>query len=373
MTNNENIEKLTEILALLRLSGIGRGRFYALINAFGSPQKIFKASISQLAEVPRISHTIASEVHNNINFVEAKNIASKIFELGWNVHFYNDESFPKQLFTISAKEIPPVIFSIGKEISFDDKLIGIVGARHATEQGKQFAYNLAASLSRAGIVVVSGMAEGIDSAAHKGALDAGGHTVAVWGSSLDIVYPPSNKMLAELIKKNGTVFSEYLPGTAPMKNYFPQRNRIIAGFSDGIVVVEAGKKSGALITAEIGLSYEKQIFAMPGLPSSKMSIGTNQLIKSGARLITSIDDIYEELPLLKGEIAAKQFVRLPDMTDIEKKIVHLFSDGPKQVDNISREVSLAVPELMEFLLALELKGIVKELSGKRFMLSEEYV
>ncbi len=372
MINNECKEKLTGIIALLCLPGIGRGRFHNLISVFGTPEHIFKASIKQLEEVPQISHTAASEIHNNIDFDKAKTIVSKIIQLGWNIHFHNDDSFPKQLFSILPKEIPPVLFSIGKEISFDDKLIGIVGARHATEHGKQFAYSLASTLTRRGIIVVSGMAEGIDSAAHKGVLDAKGHTVAVWGSSLDIVYPPSNKSLAELIKKDGTVFSEYLPGTSPIKTHFPQRNRIIAGFSDGIVVVEAGHKSGALITAEIGLSYGKQLFAVPGLPAAKMSTGTNQLIKNGARLITSIDDIFEELPLLKGKIAAKQFVRLPDMTDIEKKIVHLFSDGPKQVDNISREVSLAVPELMEFLLALELKGIVKELSGKRFMLSEEY-
>ncbi len=356
----------------MQLSGIGRGRFYNLINTFGSPESVFKASIKQLEEVPRIPHSVASEIYNNIDFEKAKQVAQQIENLGWNVHFYNDASFPKQLFSISTKEIPPILFSIGKEVSFDDKLIGIVGARHATEQGRQFAYNLATSLARAGIIVVSGMAEGIDSAAHKGTLDAGGHTVAVWGSSLDNVYPPSNKQLAEFIKNKGTVFSEYLPGTSPMKNHFPQRNRIIAGFSDGIVVVEAGQRSGALITAEIGLSYQKQIFAVPGLPGSKMSIGTNELIKSGARLITSIQDIYEELPLLKGEIAAKQFIALPEMTDIEKKIIQLFSDGPKQVDNISRDVSLSVPELMEFLLALELKGIVKELSGKRFMLAEEY-
>ena len=315
---------------------------------------------------------MASEILTHINLEKASEISAKVLQLGWNVHFYDEESFPKQLYSISLKEIPPVLFSIGKELKFDDKLISIVGARHATEQGKQFAYNLASTLASSSIIVVSGMAEGIDSAAHKGALDAGGHTVAVWGNSLDKIYPPSNKGLAEIIKNKGTVFSEYLPGTAPLKTHFPQRNRIIAGLSDGIVVVEAGIKSGALITAEIGLSYGKQIFAVPGGPSSKMSLGTNALIKSGARLLTSVEDIYDELPRIKGEISVKQFVGLPEMSETEKKIIKLFSDGPKQVDNISREVSLAVPEVMGFLLALELKGIVKELSGKRFMLSEDY-
>ncbi|UCE24129.1 MAG: DNA-processing protein DprA, partial [Candidatus Zixiibacteriota bacterium] len=250
--------------------------------------------------------------------------------------------------------------------------ISIVGTRHPTEEGRLFAYNLAAALARAEITVVSGMAEGIDSAAHKGALDAGGTTVAVWGNSLDVVYPPTNRSLARRIKERGVVFSEYPPGTPPDRAHFPERNRIISGLSEGIVVVEAGKKSGALITADQALAQGRELFAVPGRPGAKMSEGTNALIKKGARLLTSWEDIFEELPRLKGNILVKKFSRLPDMTEIEKRIVEMFSAGPLQIDQLAANVSMPVEEIMEFLLALELKGVIRELSGKRFMLCEEY-
>ena len=373
MTSVDLKDNLTEHIALLSVQGIGRGRFHSLVKTFGSIQKVFDASVNALESVSGISNSTAKEIKNNIDFDKAKELAARIIQLGWNVHFYNDDNFPKQLYSISGKDIPPILFSVGRELSPTDKLIGIVGSRHATETGKQFTFNLASQLAASGIIVVSGMAEGIDAAAHKGALESGGHTVAVWGSSLDIVYPSSNKELAKQIAEHGTIFSEYLPGTDPARAYFPERNRIIAGLSDGVIVVEAGQKSGALITAEQALTYNKELFAVPGLPSSKMSIGSNQLIKNGATLLTSIDDIFETMPRLKGEIKVKQFKQLPDMTETEQKIINLFTSGPQQVDKISREINLPVPELMEFLLALELKGIVKEISGKRFILSEDYI
>lgn len=373
MTSKDLKDKLTEHIALLSIQGIGRGRFHSLVKTFGSIQNVFNATENALESVSGISNSLAKSIKSTVDFDKAKEVAEKIIQLGWKVHFYNDDNFPKQLYNISSKDIPPILFSIGKEIIPTDKLIGIVGSRHATETGKQFTFNLAGQLASSDIIVVSGMAEGIDAAAHKGALESGGHTVAVWGSSLDIVYPPSNKELAKQIAKHGTIFSEYLPGTDPVRAYFPERNRIIAGLSDGVIVVEAGQKSGALITAEQALTYNKELFAVPGLPSSKMSIGSNQLIKNGATLLTSIDDIFETMPRLKGEIKAKKFKQLPDMTKTEQEIINLFTSGPQQVDKISREINLPVPELMEFLLALELKGIVKEISGKQFILSEDYI
>ena len=366
-------EKLTSIITLLSIPGVGSGRYHKLIKKFSSIENIFTASVNQLEEIPGISHALAGTIKNNRDENKAKEIAAKIIQLGWNIHFHNEPSFPKQFYSITGREIPPLLFSIGKEIKPDDKLIAIVGSRHATEKGKQFAYQLAQSLVSSNIIVVSGMAEGIDSAAHKGTLDSSGHTVAIWGASLDKVYPPSNKTLAEQIAQTGTVFSEYLPDTPPDRAHFPQRNRLIAGLSDGIVVVEAGQKSGALITANLALTYEKELFAVPGAPAAKLSLGTNQLIKNGAKLLTSVDVIFDELPRLKGNIRVRQFKQMPDLTEIERKLVKLFSEGPQQVDKISRTVNLSVPELMEFLLALELKGIVKELSGKRFILSEEYI
>jgi DNA processing protein len=168
------------------------------------------------------------------------------------------------------------------------------------------------------------------------------------------------------------VVSEYFPGTRPDRVNFPQRNRIISGLSEGVVVVEAGQKSGALITANQAINQGREVFAVPGPPSSKVSIGANELIKKGAKLLTSVEDIFTELPRLKGNVASKQFLKLPDMTEMEIKIINLFENDPQQVDNISRMTNLPVSELMQFLLALEMKGVIRELSGKRFVLVDTY-
>jgi DNA processing protein len=373
LTNNENKQKLINILSLLDISGVGRGRYHKLIKKFGSPQRVLSASVNELENVPGIAHATASEIVRYENSDKITETVDIIFQLGWKIYFSNSQEFPKKLSLIPEVDIPPVFYTLGKSINFDENMIAIVGSRHASEQGKQFAYRLARELSQAGIIVVSGMAEGIDSFAHRGALDGGGETIAVWGNSLDIVYPPSNKELAEHIKKNGMVLSEYPPQTKPDRTNFPERNRIISGLCEGVVVVEAGRKSGALITASEALKQGRELFAVPGSPDFKMSEGANRLIQSGAKLITGINDIFEELPRLKGVVTSIQFKKMPDMTDMEKKIVDLIAEKPLQVDNISRELNLPVPEIMEFLLALELKGITREISGKRFMLTEDYV
>lgn len=372
LTSSGLRERLAETIGLLTIPGVGRGRFGKLVKAFGSPRRVLSATIFELEAVAGISRTIASDIQTKYDPDRAGRLAARIVQLGWMVLFPDHPEFPKRLLDLPDTEVPPVLYRAGDGVMSDGKMIAIVGTRHPTERGKLFAHDLAVSLTKAGITVVSGMAEGIDSASHRGALDAGGKTVAVWGNSLDVVYPPSNKLLADQIKENGAVYSEYPPSTSPDRPHFPERNRIISGLSEGVVVVEAGKKSGALITASCALRQGRELFAVPGPPGSKTSDGTNDLIRNGARLVTSADDIFEELPRLKGEVLAKKFSQLPDMTDIERQIVDLFSTGPQQVDQISREIDLPVPELMEFLLALELKGVVRELSGKRFVLAEEY-
>ncbi len=295
MTKSELKERLTETIALLQIPGVGRGRFHKLVKAFGSPTKVLESSVSRLESVPGVSHAIASDIHAKQDIEEARKLASRVIQLGWTVMFPGSPEFPASLLNIPQSDIPPVLFRSG-DAGANEKMIAIVGTRHPSEQGRMFAYNLAKALAEAGIVVVSGMAEGIDAAAHKGALDAGGITIAVWGNSLDKIYPPSNKKLAELIVKQGAAYSEYFPETAPDRAHFPERNRIISGLSDGIVVVEAGKKSGALITAAQALAQHRELFAVPGAPGAKSSEGSNALIKQGARLLTSIDDIFDELP-----------------------------------------------------------------------------
>ena len=363
-------DRLVDAIALMRIPGVGRKRYRRLVEAFGSPSEVLAAPMQRLETVNDISRTTATAIKEQYDGPAARSYAAKVVQLGWAALSFDDPGYPTPLRSIP--DGPTLLFRLGEATAPDEKIIAIVGTRHPSEKGRLFASQFGSALARSGITVVSGMAEGIDSAAHNGALDGGGKTIAVLGSSLDIIYPASNKSLAARIKEQGAIYSEYLPGTRPDRAFFPERNRIISGLSRGVVVVEAGCKSGALITASHALEQGRELFAVPGAPTDRMSEGTNELIRKGARLTTSPEDIFDELPTLKGEVLAKKFIQLPDMTDAEKNITALFSAGPMQVDQLSRAAELPVSELMELLLALELKGVVRELSGKRFVLVEEY-
>ncbi len=370
MTNNELKEQLIAIVGLLSVEGIGPSRYHRLVSTFGSPQGVLKAPVTRLSGVKGVSEEMASRIAA-VDLSEARQTASRIVQLGWRVTVLGEEDYPPLLAKINCP--PPVIFWQGELQGFDDQTIAIVGTRRATEQGLAFSRELAAALATAGLTVVSGMAEGVDSAAHSGALDAGGKTIAVWGSSLDHLYPPSNRKLADRIRTQGAIISEYLPDTRPDRATFPQRNRIISGLSQATIVVQAGKRSGALITAAHALEQNRELFAVPGSPRSRASDGTNDLIKHGAALLTSVDDVFEVLPRLRDQIHVKAARSLPDMTATEQDLIDHFRAGPLQIDQLSRAANLPVPDLLELLLALELKGIVREVSGKRYMLADNYL
>ena len=366
MTNSDLREKLTDTLTLLGVPGVGRGRYNKLVSAFGSPERVLTASVAQLSAVPGISRSTASAIREQNDPDKARKSAARIVQLGWRVTFLKDSDFPPLLKRIG--DPPPVLFSEGDLLTPDDKLVAIVGTRHASEGGRRYTHALAGKLAEAGLIVVSGMAEGIDAAAHKGALDAGGRTVAVWGTPLNLVYPPSNRELAERIKEKGLVYSEYLPEDQPSPSNFPERNRIVSGLSEAVIVIEAGRKSGALITAHYCIEQGRELFAVPGPPYSPRSIGCNQLIKEGARLLTDIDDLFNELPRLCSAVTAGKLKQTIDLTDTERTLVDMLAQGPLQIDQIARESGLPVAAILEYLLALELKGVVEELSGKRFAL-----
>ncbi len=368
MTSTELQQRITDTIALLQVPGVGRGRFAKLVGQFGTPSDVFERSLGDLEKVTGISRTLATAIKSASNRDASKAIYARIVQLGWEILFPEHAVYPQPL--CSAPDSPPLLFRVGSAWSPSDKMIAIVGTRHASEKGKQFTTTLAGELTRAGMTIVSGMAEGIDSAAHLGALEAGGKTVAVWGTPLNLVYPPINRGLAEKIARSGSIYSEYLPDTRVDPAYFPERNRVISGLSEATIVVEAGWKSGALITADCAIAQGRELFAVPGAPDSPQSLGTNTLIKKGARLLTGPQDLFDEIPRLRGEVTAHRFQALPDLTDTEKRVVSAMAGGPFQLDQLSRLVEVPVAELLEYLLALELKGVVQELSGKRFVLSE---
>ena len=366
LTDKNRKELLIDLIVLGQIDGVGVKRLHQLIATIGSAEKVLNSPVGLLADIPGISRKVASLIHEKQDRKKAEGIADKIEKLDWNYFLFSDPNYPAALKNIPD---PPIhLFYKGTYTDADFNSIAIVGSRSASENGRIFAENTAVALAENGITVVSGMARGIDTCAHRGALKANGRTLAVFGSSIDIIYPPEGREIAQKISNSGAVISEFLPGTAPIGPNFPRRNRIISGLSQGIIVIEAAMKSGALSTANHALEQNREVFAVPGSPRSATSIGTNRLLKDGAAILTSVEDIFEQLPRLKGNIKIGKIQAELELTKSEKMIVDLFDENPIHIDIMSREINRSVPDLMPILLALELKGIVKELSGKRYIL-----
>jgi DNA processing protein len=360
-------EKLIDLMTLNNIDGVGVNRLYRLINTFGSAGAALEASISELTDVPDIGRETASKIKQNQDRAKTIKIIEDIIARDWGMFIYDDENYPQPLKNIVDR--PPYLFYFGDYNENDFNAVAIVGSRVSTDEARSFTESLAVQLAENGVTVVSGMARGIDTSAHRGAIKAKGRTIAVFGSSLDIIYPPESREIAQQITQNGCIFSEFLPGTEPYGPNFPRRNRIISGLSQAVIVVEAAEKSGAISTAGHALAQNREVFAVPGPPRRESSRGTNMLIKQGARLLTSVEDIFTELPRLRGDIKARQVQDFEDLTDTEKKVLEFFAEGPIHIDKLSRHLDKPIPDLLQILLALELKGIVKELAGKRYILA----
>ncbi|UCD18077.1 MAG: DNA-processing protein DprA [Candidatus Zixiibacteriota bacterium] len=367
LSEKEKKEKLIDLIALSKIAGIGPNRMYSLIERFGTAGAVLSHTVADLTDIPGIGSTLAGNIVRDHNRKEAAEAAERIIKMGWRIIMFDDPLYPPPLANVVDK--PPFLFYMGEYLEADRNAIAIVGSRLASDEGHLFAEQLAAALAEHGVTVVSGMARGIDTAAHRGALDAGGRTIAVFGSSLDRIYPPEGKDMATQILNSGAIFSEFLPETPPLGDNFPRRNRIISGLSEGVVIIEAAERSGALSTAAHALAQNREVFAVPGSPRRRHSRGTNELIKQGATLLTSAEDIFTQLPRLGQKTRKVQLQHAADLTDVERDILQYFSEGPIHIDNLTREMNAPVSDLLQILLALELKGVVRELSGKRYILN----
>lgn len=291
----------------------------------------------------------------------------------------SDSEYPKNLKNIYD---PPLLLYVnGELLPQDETAVALVGSRRASHYGLETCERLAYELAIRGVTIVSGMARGIDSAAHRGALKARGRTIAVLGSGHNDIYPPENEKLYEEITKSGAVVSEFENDAPPLPRNFPKRNRIISGLSLGVVVVEAAKNSGALITANLAAEQGRDVFAIPGKISSQTSSGTNELIKDGARLVQSAEDILEELSIheikpISGENKEKMDEGIKkktkayiynSLTDDERKIYKILSDEPVYIDEVLDKAGLDPQMASKVLLNLELKSLIKELPGKLFV------
>jgi DNA processing protein len=353
-------------LALNSIPDIGPVLVRKLLSAFGTPENIFRMSIHDLKKVDGIGENRASRIisFNRWDFVHKE--LEKAEKMKVRLLPLHDSDYPEGLKQIHDA---PIILYIKGELEGADKYaISIVGSRTSTNYGMQVAERMGYKLASSGLTVVSGMARGIDTASHKGALKAAGRTIAVLGSGVDVPYPVSNRGLMKAIETSGAVVSEFPFGTEPNKENFPKRNRIISGLSLGVVVIEATLDSGSLITVGYALEQGKEIFAVPGNVTSRNSKGTNDLIKKGARLVENPEEVIGELsPLLKG-ILRENKKSIPEMNKDEEVMHGCLDIEPKHIDSITRQMNMPPAKALSVLLGLELKGLVRQSGGKHFSL-----
>ena len=372
-----NHDELKYWIALKSIKGIGNVIFPLLVDKFGSLPAIFAVPVSELMTVPGITKNIASAIAGFKTWDQIKKELELIDRNEIQFITYQDNLYPQKLLNIYDR--PPYIYVRGK-LTADDINIAIVGSRAATAYGKYTTEKISRELAFKGITVVSGMARGIDSAAHRGALSAHGRTIAILGSGLDVIYPPENKNLYAEIVQEGAVISEFPPGTPPRPNNFPTRNRIISGMSYGVVVVEAGEKSGSLITVRLALEQGREVFAVPGSIDSTSSRGTNKLIKQGAILVENTDDILEEiLPQIERTGTGKPSSSHPEVIEdkpaealstADRKIMTFMSDKRVHIDDLISLTGLSSSDILSTLTTLEIRGIVHQHPGKFFTLKK---
>ncbi len=360
---------------LKSVPGVGNLLGKRLIDIFKTPQNIFQASAEKLLQVDGVTKRHVSAIKNHKIPRKVKAELDRLSRQEYRVITLTDPDYPRLLCEIP--DPPPFLYVSGQLDSSAFK-IAVVGSRNATRYGLTTTKNLCADLASLGITIVSGMARGIDTAAHQGAMAGGGKTIAVLGSGLQRIYPVENTKLFHRISENGAVVSEFSLLTEPEGHNFPLRNRIISGMSLGTVVVEATKKSGSLITARLAAEQNREVFAVPGSIQSFKSTGTHTLIKQGAKLVEHAQDIVEELtPILEHNKCSTN--TSPDETDInlaslnvdESQVYNALEPYPVHIDKLARKISMELGNLSSILLKLELKGLIQQLPGKFFILSDK--
>jgi DNA processing protein len=373
-------ENIRDWLKVVHSEGVGPVIFGRLLERFGDVEAILGASVGSLSQVEGIGEKTAEKiVHSRKNFDAEKEI-SLADKSGVSIINILDERYPALLKKIYD---PPAVLYIKGDIRPSDNLaVAIVGSRQCSHYGSEQAARFAHLLASAGFTIVSGMARGIDSAAHSGALSAGGRTIAVQGCGLGKIFPPENKQLFEKICANGACVSELPMEYEPLAENFPPRNRIIAGLSLATIVVEAMPRSGALITAKAAMENNREVMAVPGRIDSALSKGPHRLIKDGAKLVESVEDVIETLEFLQKDFAeyvkasAEEAVGKAEtlfdisklnLTDAEKAIIDCLDSEPVHIEQIISQTSLAAGKVNAVLVSMRLKGIVKQLPGGYFV------
>lgn len=356
-------------IGLSSIPGVGRTTFRKLVEQFGTPDAVLGATRDELKTVGELSAKVIDGIcsfpwkeHAEDEFLRSK-------QLGIAIVTHDSPLFPGNLKQVP--DAPVYLYTKGSLLPEDNRAIAIVGTRKPTHYGLAMAQRLASGLAAAGFTIVSGLARGIDTQAHKGALSAGGRTITVLGSGIDVVYPPENKSLLGAIMRSGAAVTENPLGTQPEAGYFPARNRIISGLSLGTVIIEASEDSGSLITAQYAREQGRPLFAVPGNVGSAVSRGTNNLIRQGAALVESVEDILRSIAPdgMPGRPGATKHA-LPPLSPEEQAVFDHITAEPRHIDRIMQETGTTAGRLSGVLITLELKGLVTQLPGKYYIKEE---
>jgi DNA processing protein len=362
-------------LALALAPGLGARLAGKLLREFGSPEAVFNASLTAL-EAHGLHAPVAQAIHSREPLSAAAKELAQVQATGCRLLTWNEPAYPHLLRQIY--DPPPLLYVRGNVELLDRHSLAIVGARRPTPYGNQMAERLARDLAERGLVIVSGLARGIDSSAHKGALaSTRGATIGVLGSGIDVVYPKENKKIFAQMEERGAIITEFPMGTFPAPQNFPIRNRVIAGIGLGVVVVEGAQYSGSLITARLAMEFNREVFGVPGNVTQPTSFGPNQLIKQGAKLVTGWEDVVEELPTaIRAELlpiettTAEERASLLEasLSPTERTLYNLLgTDEARHVDELLESSGLSSSEVLATLFELEMKGVVQQLPGKQFL------
>jgi DNA processing protein len=345
------------------ISGIGPARLDLLLNAFGDAEAAWRAMPGELRAAGLGEHVLREFVQKRQS-IDLDREWARLEKLGIRLLTWRDEEYPARLLEIEGA--PPLLYVRGEIEPADRVAVAVVGTRRPTAYGRAVARDISGCLADAGVTVVSGLARGIDGIAHRAALESGGRTLAVFGSGLDTVYPPEHRRLAEDIASGGALLSDYPLGTRPEAGNFPPRNRIISGLALLVVIVEAGEGSGAIITADFAASQGRDVFAVPGSIYSRASRGAHRLILSGARLMSSPQDVLEALNL---DLAVRQEPGVEELPEdeTERRIYQALTSEPRHVDELHALCGLPVADVAAALAILEIKGRVRQVGGMQFV------
>ena len=362
-----SLHDIATMLRLCMLPGLGPRTLTALLERFETPAAVLSASGETLAAVRGVGPKLIHQIRTASHHVSVESILEWCEANRTHIVCRGTDEYPRSLSELA--DAPPVLFARGRWFAEDELAVAIVGTRHATSYGLRAAERFGYSLAKAGVTVVSGLARGIDAAAHQGALNAEGRTIAVLGSGLGRIYPAEHTSLAESISAHGAVLSEYAPDAKPRGGMFPQRNRLIAGLALATLVIEAPDRSGALITARLSGEQGREVLALPGPVTSRASRGCNQLIRDGATLVQTVDDVLESLGPMRQSVTAEDGREVRNGSElnlnaIERQVLGAIAETSTPIDQVITDSELPAHRVVAVISVLEMRRLVRRLSGQ---------